>query len=151
MVAVEVYFYSKDENIPIKLQLRTAQTGDENTPSQPTNILLPFGEVVLDSSEVITNVWNKDTRELIINENGIDTIITSSGPGGHGGDPTTKMKSTRFVFSSPIYINEGDRYAFVLLSDSNNYNVWVSEFGPDIEFRDGVTFGDEEGINYELG
>jgi hypothetical protein len=38
-------------------------------------------------------------------------------------------KYTEFLFSTPVYVAPAKEYAFVLLSDSNQYNVYVSEFG----------------------
>lgn len=36
---------------------------------------------------------------------------------------------TRFIFPRPIYLKEDADYCFVLLSNSNAYNVWTSELG----------------------
>lgn len=43
---------------------------------------------------------------------------------------------TKFVFDEPIYLLPQEEYAIVLLADSNNYNVYVSEVG---EFHLGST------------
>lgn len=36
---------------------------------------------------------------------------------------------TKFVFERPIYLPENEEFCFVLMANSNNYNVWTSEFG----------------------
>jgi len=36
---------------------------------------------------------------------------------------------TTFTFSRPIYLREDGEFCFVLLANSNNYNMWTSEFG----------------------
>ena len=36
---------------------------------------------------------------------------------------------TRFTFQSPVYIKQSIEYCFVLLSDSNEYKVWISRMG----------------------
>ena len=36
---------------------------------------------------------------------------------------------TRFTFRSPVYIKHSIEYCFVLLSDSNEYSVWISRMG----------------------
>jgi hypothetical protein len=36
---------------------------------------------------------------------------------------------TKFTFDRPIYLQENQEYCFVLLANSNRYNVWTSEFG----------------------
>lgn len=37
--------------------------------------------------------------------------------------------ATTFYFSSPVYLENGNQYAIVLLSASNEYNVWISRMG----------------------
>jgi hypothetical protein len=38
---------------------------------------------------------------------------------------------TRFQFSSPVYLEDGTEYCFVLLANSIEYNVWVARIGED--------------------
>lgn len=42
---------------------------------------------------------------------------------------TTSATATSFVFNSPVYLQDGQEYCFVLLSNSNKYTVWVSRLG----------------------
>lgn len=65
----------------------------------PGQRILPFGDVVL---------------------NPVDVVVDPEG---------TRNLPTRFTFKSPIYIQENTEYAIVLLSNSNNYNVWISRMG----------------------
>lgn len=37
--------------------------------------------------------------------------------------------ATTFTFDSPVYVQNGTEYAIVLLSDSNEYFVWISQVG----------------------
>lgn len=37
--------------------------------------------------------------------------------------------STTFYFNSPVYLENGNQYAIVLLSASDEYNVWISRMG----------------------
>lgn len=37
--------------------------------------------------------------------------------------------STTFAFTRPIYLQENKDYCFVLMANSNKYNVWTSKFG----------------------
>ncbi len=37
--------------------------------------------------------------------------------------------NTRFTFADPIYLMNGTEYCFVVISDSLNYNIWISELG----------------------
>lgn len=58
-----------------------------------------------------------NTQEVFANRE-----ITSS-------DMSSDMVPTRFTFNSPIYLEQGKSYAFVLLSDSSDYQVWVAQSG----------------------
>lgn len=40
--------------------------------------------------------------------------------------------ATTFTFESPVYVEENSEYCIVLLSDSVNYNVWISQLGEDM-------------------
>jgi hypothetical protein len=37
--------------------------------------------------------------------------------------------NTRFTFADPIYLMNGTEYCFVVISDSLDYNIWISELG----------------------
>lgn len=37
--------------------------------------------------------------------------------------------ATRFQFRSPVYLQDGNEYCFVIMSNSNNYNVYVATMG----------------------
>ena len=39
--------------------------------------------------------------------------------------------ATRFNFASPIYVTENREYCLVVLSDSNEYKLWISRMGED--------------------
>jgi hypothetical protein len=89
----DIFFKTKDtKGVPVTLQIRSMRDGT------PTQEILPFGEIVLNASDVN------------ISEDG--TV------------PTT------FTFPSPIYLESvGSGYAIVLVSSSNEYNVWISRMG----------------------
>ena len=44
-------------------------------------------------------------------------------------DATTGAVATTFTFDSPIYVQEGIEYCFVVLSNSLDYKVWISQMG----------------------
>ena len=88
---VDIFFKSKDANIPISMQIRTMENG------YPTKDILPFSDVTI----------NPSTVELSDNA----------------------AIPTRFTFRSPVYIKQSIEYCFVLLSDSNEYLVWISRMG----------------------
>ena len=84
----DVFFSSKDNNLPVTLQIRTMATG------LPTQTILPFAEVVLSPDKV--NISDDASS------------------------------ATTFTFSSPVYLESGNSYAVVLMTASNEYNVWIS-------------------------
>jgi hypothetical protein len=91
LTSVDIFFQSKDDTLPVVLQLRTVDTG------LPTSKILPFSVVELDPS----NVNISDNASV----------------------------STRFTFSSPVYLAGETEYAVVLLSDSTNYRAWIARMG----------------------
>ena len=49
---------------------------------------------------------------------------------------------TRFTFQAPVYIKQSIEYCFVLLSDSNEYTVWISRMG-DLEIGGDRTISEQ--------
>lgn len=104
--SVDVYFETKDDEQPVILQIRPIISG------VPSNIIIPYSEVTLTPDKVNVSV---------------DSSI-----------------ATRFTFPSLVYLNgarengfqkstiapeQVSEYAVVLLSNSPNYRVFVSELG----------------------
>ena len=93
LTGAELYFNTKDERIPVSVQVREMANG------YPTTKVLAFSDVTLLPSQVN------------LSENG--TV------------------STRFTFPSPVYVTENREYCLVVLSDSNEYKLWISRMGED--------------------
>jgi len=91
LTSVDIFFKTKDANIPISCQIRTMENG------YPTKDILPFSDTTI----------SPDTIELSDN-----AAIAS-----------------KFTFTSPVYIKSSTEYCLVLLSDSNEYQVWISRMG----------------------
>ena len=91
VTSIDVFFRSKDESLPVTVQLRPTKLG------LPTSEIYPFSEVVLDPNQIVTS------------ENAI--------------------LPTRINFKSPVYLTGGEYHSIVLLSDSNEYTVWISRLG----------------------
>ena len=91
LTSVDIYFSSKDANIPVTLQVRNTVNG------YPGQSILPFSEKTLNPSAVSTST-----------------------------DGTT---ATTFTFDSPVYVQENTEYAFVLMANSTDYNVYVARLG----------------------
>jgi len=91
VTSVELFFQSKDDQLPVTVQLRPLELG------YPTSSVYPFSEVVLDADQV-----NISNNALI---------------------------PTKFTFDSPVYLSGGTFHALVITSNSDLYNVWVSNLG----------------------
>ena len=102
--SVEIFFNTKDDNIPISMQIRTMENG------YPTKTILPFSDVTL----------TPDNVEL----------------------SETAAVPTKFTFQAPVYIKASVEYCFVLLSDSNEYKVWISRMG-DVEISGDRTISEQ--------
>lgn len=89
--SVDLYFYSRDTELPLTVQLRPMKLG------VPTNEVYPFSEVIINPSNV---------------------NVSSDG-----------SISTRVTFESPVYLKGGEFHAIVLISNSSDYNVWLSRLG----------------------
>jgi len=91
LTSIDIYFSSKDANIPVTLQIRNTVNG------YPGQQILPFAEKTLNPGSVNTST-----------------------------DGTT---ATTFTFDSPVYVQENTEYAFVLMANSTDYNVYVARLG----------------------
>ena len=158
ITAIDVFFFSKPNpnglkpNIPITLELRSVTNGVP-IESLPAGKL---GVVIKQVNEIVTNtvdlsrrtltvtgsvggttqgtsyVWNPTTAVKSENlEKGITNSAIVSGVPFVSTDMALDMVPTRFTFQSPIYLSPNTDYSFVLLSDSDEYNVWVAEIGQD--------------------
>jgi hypothetical protein len=149
LLAVDVFFFSKDPTIPVKLQVRPLSDD-----GYPTNFILPFGEVVKPASDVVTNTIDLTNGKLTVagegtvqgyttgpwngstsNPNEVQRVSAKSGrviPNGQPidiQDAPNDMIPTRFIFESPVFLQENNDYAIVLLADSVKYHVWIAQAG----------------------
>jgi hypothetical protein len=93
---IRVCFKSKDDTIPVTLQVRPTVNG---YPSSA--VIYPFSTVSLTPDKV--NITDSPSLD----------------------DPS---KFTDFIFDAPIYMQPGE-HSFVLLANSNKYEVYVAEIG----------------------
>jgi hypothetical protein len=99
LTKVDLFFYSKDNNIPVKLQIRKMVNGF------PGSTIIPLSETVVYPGSI---------------------SISDDG-----------STATSVSFTEPIYLDIGE-YALVLLTDSLNYRVWISEIGQEDLVTDSV-------------
>jgi hypothetical protein len=88
---VDLFFRTKDQQLPVVVQLRPMSNGI------PKTEVYPFSEVIVNPSEVN------------VSEDG--------------------SIATTIIFPSPIYLRGNTENALVLLSESNDYTVWISRLG----------------------
>jgi hypothetical protein len=105
---VDIFFATKDPNLPVTLQIREVVNG------YPGKKILPFSEVTLNAHQV--------------NISSTNVAMTD----GSGASYPKYDTATTFTFPSPVYVQDGQEYAIVLASDSNNYKVWISQMGDQI-------------------
>lgn len=122
---IDIFFQTKDNHIPVTLQIVEVDTG------YPTQRVLPFSRVIkaatditatyIDSNDDLIKYSQKhfeaDGTTIIHDKN----VVVSGSP--------TDFIPTSFTFSDPVFLKEGVEYAFVLLSNSNNYEVYISNMG----------------------
>ena len=99
ITSIDLFFHTKDSNIPVTLQIREMENGI------PTQRIVPFSELTKPAADV----------------NVVD--LTTALP-----DPTV---ATTFTFDAPVYLQDGMEYCFVLLANSNEYQVWYAGIGED--------------------
>lgn len=102
---VDIFFAKKDANIPVTLEIREVVNG------YPGSKVLPFSRVVLKPEQVNISSTN-------VSVNGVLTPAADT--------PTT------FTFPSPVYVQDGAQYAIVLLAETQNYVVWISQMGEQV-------------------
>ena len=120
LTSVDLYFGSIDPTIPVRLQLRNVVNG------YPGGTVLPFGEVVLTPYELSDGQVDEYGSGYGISDRTVDLSNVDGAPISVALAPD---KPVRFRFEAPVYLEEDTEYCFVLLSDSNNYHVWVSDLG----------------------
>jgi hypothetical protein len=116
LTSLDLYFASVDPTIPVRLQIRDTVNG------YPGPNVLPFGEVVLTPYEM----RDGQATGFGLSSRTVDLSNVDGAPISIGLAPDSPV---RFNFKAPVYLQEGEEYCFVLLSDSNNYHVWVSDLG----------------------
>jgi hypothetical protein len=119
ITSVDVYFETKDETVPVTLQLRTMVSG------VPSTTVLPFGEVTLDPDQI-----NLST------DSSIPTTFTFPSPVYLSGLQQNQVRQ------SPIASEQVAEYAIVLLSSSPQYRVFISELGSN-DILTGIKLGQQ--------
>ncbi len=105
ITSIDVYFASVDSDVPVRLELRPVRSG---VPSQDEIVT---GGVVVKQGSEITNV----------------TPLSEAVAAGEGGMGLIRSRPTKFEFDAPVYIPGNAEHAFVLIANTQGYNVYVAE------------------------
>lgn len=103
LTKIDLFFATKDANIPVKIEIRDVVNG------YPGKRVLPFSTVF------------KIPQEVAVSD---DASV-----------------ATTFTFRSPVYLQDGAEYAVVVLTDSFNYRVWISQVGETMVGTDRIISG----------
>jgi len=110
VTSVRLLFKSKDDNIPVQIQLRPVVNGYPHS-SQ----IIPFSEVTLNPNQV--------------------TVVTQSALSARLADPTltAPLQDAAFYtearFAAPVTLQTGREYAIVILANSTQYEVYLAQIG----------------------
>jgi hypothetical protein len=106
LTTVEVFFETKDDTIPVTLQIRPIIAG------VPSNMVVPFSEVTLSPDEVNLSV-----------DGSVPTRFVFPSPVYLPGPQQLEIRN------APVGNNQTSEFSIVLLSGSPQYRVFISELG----------------------
>jgi hypothetical protein len=106
ITSVDVYFETKDETLPVTLQLRPMIAG------VPSNIVIPFSEVTLIPDDVNVSI-----------DGSVPTRFTLPSPVYLPGPQSLNVRQ------APIGSQQTSEFAIVLQSGSPSYRVFIAELG----------------------
>jgi hypothetical protein len=106
LTSVEVFFETKDESVPVTLQIRPIING------VPSNVVVPFSEVTLDSDQV-----------TLSSDASLPTKFTFPSPVYLPGPNQLEVRQ------APIGSQQTSEFSIVLLSNSPQYRVFIAELG----------------------
>ena len=98
LTKVRIFVESKDNVIPLQVQIRPVENGI------PTTNIIPGAVKFVDPSDITTTSFDANTTMSSVESN-----------------------FTTVEFDEPIYLTSGEEYAVVLLAESVAYNVYVAE------------------------
>jgi hypothetical protein len=130
LTSVDIYFASKDNSVPVTLQLREVING------YPGKRILPFGEVVMSADDVLVSA-NSTTptrfkfKSPVYVQNGTEYAIVLLA------DSTNYLVWTATLGAQDVVTNtqiEKQPYAGVLFK-SQNASTWAAEQSSDLKFK----------------
>ena len=98
--SVDLFFRTKDANIPVRVSIRSVENGI------PTQKIVPGADKILYPS----------------------SVNLPSDPSANSGLGNANV-ATNFAFDYPVYLSQDTEYAVVITSQCDNYEVYVAEMG----------------------
>lgn len=128
---IDVYFKTVSSQFGVELQIRETQNG------VPTSNRLPFASKVLNPGQSYTPTNAKVGNQYQISAYSLYSKQfvrwTESGTNLVAGPLASNDASipTPFIFDTPIFLESGKSYAFVVapLGGNPDYNIWTAEIG----------------------
>jgi hypothetical protein len=123
LTKVDLFFSTKDANIPIEFEIRETVNG------YPGQLVIPFSNVILPPDKVNTNYveftgseeeGNLAATKLYIND------VEQSGLSPE--EFNENFLATSFEFAAPIYLQQGVEYSFVVKANTKGYQMWKSTY-----------------------
>ena len=106
LTSVDIFFETKDDDIPVTVQIRPMVNG------YPSNMVVPFSEVTLSPTDVNVSIDGSVATNVVF-----PSPVYLSGP---------RQQEVR---QAPIGSQQTSEFAIVLLSNSSNYRVFISQLG----------------------
>jgi len=97
LTSVDVFFSERDPNLKIPCRIEIREVVN----GYPGAKILPFSRV---------------------EKKAVDVNLSTTSAAGE-----TVLNATTFTFPSPVFVQNGTEYALVVLSDSDNYKIWISQ------------------------
>lgn len=110
LTGIRLLFKTKDDNIPVQVQLRPVVNG------------FPHSSQIIPGTDIVVNPENVN----VITETALGIKYAAESDNNPLDDATMY---TQVNFNGPIYLQPGTEYAVVLIANTIKYQVYVSEMG----------------------
>ncbi len=125
--SVDIFFATKDRYLPVTLWVVETIAG---VPGQKR---VPFGMVTVNAGDITATDWDDQLEDFRYNgdhyEVDGETPVAGKADNDVVAGSLSDFVATKFSFSDAVYLKQGVEYAFVLMSNSNNYNAYISRMG----------------------
>ena len=113
LTSVDLFFKSKDANIPVNVSIRSVENGI------PTQKIIPGSEVIKYPTETLSFITSGSSTPTTAGD------ITTAGIA----TDNTGRYGTRFTFDHPVYLPQDGEFSIVVMAQTNEYECFISEMG----------------------